>query len=170
MLPCGWSTRLRHRRSLPTQFRFVDGIVQVRISSQFTFIVTVSFCGFLSLTSMMRGCSFKCITATTSTLWTLCRGMFIVLWFLPAVTRTLYDCSWISMGFWPGWSFSGWHYRCASSTGSTQPWHWQRSGKRATRPAWSSVEPTDNSFVCHGSHVTCKRTELRLRFHLDLVL
>jgi len=108
--------------------------------------------------------------AMTSTLWTLCRRKLILLWFLQAITRTLCDCSWISMGFWPGWSFSGWHYRCASSTGSTQLWHWQRSGKRATRPAWSSVEPTDNPFVCHGSYVTCKRTELCLRFLLDLVL
>lgn len=92
----------------------------------------------LSLTSRMLECSIKCITVTTSTLWTLYRRKFILLWLLQAITRTLFDCSWISMGFWPGWLFSGWHCHCVSSTGSTRLWHWQRSGKLATRPVWSS--------------------------------
>jgi hypothetical protein len=67
-------------------------------------------------------------------------------WIISNLKRILYDCSWISMGSWPGWLFSGWHYHCASSTGSTRLWHWQKSGRLATKPAWSSMEPTDNSF------------------------
>lgn len=76
-----------------------------------------------------------------------------------ALTRCLCDFSWISMGFWPGWSFSASHCHSASSTGSTQLWRWQRYGRPATRPAWSSMDITDHSVVCLFVITTISYTE-----------